>query len=154
METLRANVGRRPHRHCQNLVSDQTAVMTLLSRIPEQFGGAPGKLNFLVRPGYCADDLYQAIVHFQKTQVLTLYQPDGIVEPSGATLVYMNRLADLYMPLTKVDLKTQDKMSQVALDEKLKIYHERADANAPEYVRKQQREHTNAVNKWHAWKDQ
>ena len=152
METLRANVGRRPHRHCQNLVSDQTTVMTLLSRIPEQFGGAPGTLNFLVRPGFCADDLYQAILRFQKTQVLTLYQPDGIVEPGGATLVYMNRLADLHMPLTKVDLKTQDKMAEVVLDEKLKVYHERADANAPEYARKQEREHNNAVNKWTAWK--
>jgi len=108
METLRANVGRRPHRHCQNLVSDQTTVMMLLSRIPEEFGGSPGRLNSPVRPGYCADDLYEAILKFQKTQVRTLYQPDGIVEPGGATLVYMNRLADLHMPLTEVDFKTQD----------------------------------------------
>ena len=107
METLRANVGRRPHRHCQNLVSDQTTVMMLLSRIPEEFGGSPGRLNSPVRPGYCADDLYEAILKFQKTQVRTLYQPDGIVEPGGASLVYMNRLADLHMPLTEVDLKIE-----------------------------------------------
>ena len=107
METLRANVGRRPHRHCQNLVNDQTTVMMLLSRIPEEFGGSPGRLNSPVRPGYCADDLYEAILKFQKTQVRTLYQPDGIVEPGGASLVYMNRLADLHMPLTEADLKIE-----------------------------------------------
>jgi hypothetical protein len=104
METLRANVGRRPHRHCQNLVSDQTAVMILLSRIPEEFGGAAGKLNSPARPGYCADDLYQAILHFQKTQ-MPLHHPDGIIEPGGATLVYLNRLADLHMPPSDIDLK-------------------------------------------------
>ena len=87
----------------------------LLSRIPEEFGGSPGKLNSPVRPGYCADDLYDAILKFQKTQVRTLYQPDGIVEPNGATLVYMNRLADLHMPLTEVDLKIEAEETKESL---------------------------------------
>jgi len=107
METLKANVGRRPHRHCQNLVSDQRTVMRLLSRIPEELGGAPGKLNFRVRPGYCADDLYQAILYFQETQVKKVYRPDGIIEPGGTTLVYLNRLADLHMPWTIANPLTQ-----------------------------------------------
>ncbi|MEP6849227.1 MAG: hypothetical protein ABI999_10255 [Acidobacteriota bacterium] len=153
METLKGNVGRRPHRHCLNLTSDQTKVMTLLNRIPEQFGGSPGKLNFIVRPGYCADDLFNAILHFQQTQVLTLYKADGIVEPGGATFVYMNRLADLYMPVKKVDFATEDKMNQVALDEKIKIYQERATAKAPEYTHKVAMEHLEAQKKWKAWKD-
>jgi hypothetical protein len=154
MEILKANVGRRPHRHCQNLLSDQTTVMTLLNRIPEMFGGAPGKLNFLVRPGYCADDLYNAIIRFQKTQVLTLYKPDGIVEPSGVTLMYLNRLADLNMPVKQVDYKTVEKMAEVGQNEIIKIYHERADANAPEYVHKQHMEKLSAEHKWKAWKEQ
>jgi len=153
METIKANVGRRPNRHCMNLTGDQTTVMTLLSRIPEQFGGAPGKLNFLVRPGYCADDLYNAIIRFQKTRVLTLYKPDGIVEPGGATLFYLNRLADLYMPVKQVDFKTQEKMAEVVLDETLKIYHERADQKAPEYMRKLEQEKIANQRKWKAWKE-
>lgn len=153
METLTANVGRRPHRHCMNRTNDQTTVMTLLSRIPDMFGGAPGKLNFLVRPGFCADDLYNAIIHFQKSQVISLYQPDGIVEPGGATLYYMNRLADLHMPVKSVDYKTMEKMAQVGQDEIIKIYGERAAANAPEYVHKTHMEKVAAQNKWSAWKE-
>jgi hypothetical protein len=136
-----------------NLTSDQTTVMTLLNRIPEMFGGAPGKLNFIVRPGYCADDLYEAILRFQRTQVMTLYKADGIVEPGGATLVYMNRLADLHMPIKQVDYATTAKMAEVGLDEKLKVYQERADAKAPEYVNKVAMQHRDDQNKWKIWKD-
>lgn len=155
METMRGNVGRRPHRHCRNLTEDQTTVMTLLSRIPEDFGGAPGKLNFIVRPGYCADDLYNAILKFQERAVHTLSKPDGIVSPSGATLMYLNRLADLHLPVKKL---TDDKQYQLMLDmyydESSKIYSERANANAPEYLRKKEREKQTAADKWRKWKEQ
>ena len=39
---IKANVGRRPHRDCMNLKSDQITVMTLLNAIPEALGGTAG----------------------------------------------------------------------------------------------------------------
>ena len=154
MKTIKANVGRRPNRHCMNLSEDQWTVLTLLSRIPIVYGGPTKPLNFIVRPGHCADDLYQAILRFQKLAVLTLSQPDGRVEPGGATMAYLNRLADLYDPVTTPGKMTDDQVHKAYSDALHDLARERMDAKAPEWVTKQQRDLQAAKNKWKAWKAQ
>jgi hypothetical protein len=154
MEKIKMNVGRRPHRHCQNLSEDQWTVITLLSRIPKVYGGPLGPLNQIVRRGYCADDLYQAILRFQGNAVYSLSKPDGMVEPGGATMVYLNRLAALYGPVTDPMSKlTDEQVIGMYGDELQKVYRERMDQNAPEYLRKVQRDKEAAEKKWKTWKE-
>ncbi len=152
MKTIKRNVGRRPHRHCMNLSEDQFTVLTLLSRIPIVYGGPQKGLNFIVRPGYCADDLYEAILRFQKLTVLTLSQPDGIVSPNGATMQYLNRMADLYDPVTTPGKMTDDQVFEAYGDAMHDVTRERIDQNAPEYLRKIERQKEAAKKKWKDWK--
>jgi len=97
--TIRANVGRRPHRDCMNLKSDQITVMTLLNAIPEVLGGTAGKLKAPIRQGYCSDELYQAILTFQRKNTAMV---DGIIEPGGPAMVFLNSLAERHLPLNLV----------------------------------------------------
>ena len=153
MHTIKGNVGRRTSRHCRNLSEDQWTVISLLSRIPIAFGGPKGALNHLVRPGFCADDLYQAILRFQELAVYSLSRPDGFVQPGGATLVYLNRLAALYDPVTDpTKTLTRDQVIGMYDDELQKVFHERIDQNAPEYRRKLERQKQAADAKWRTWK--
>ncbi len=152
MKTIKRNVGRRPHRHCMNLSEDQFTVLTLLSRIPIVYGGPQKGLNFIVRRGYCADDLYEAIIRFQKLTVLTLSKPDGIVSPNGATMQYLNRMADLYDPVTTPGKMTDDEVYKAYGDAMHDVTRERMDQNAPEYLRKVQRQKEAAQKKWKDWK--
>ncbi len=102
MQNLKGNVGRRPTRDCRNYIGDQIAVMTLLNRIPEHFGGTGGKLNFKPVAGVCPDELYKAIVRFQQVNIAQI-KPDGMVEPGGITLLFLNRLADMSFPIKIVN---------------------------------------------------
>jgi hypothetical protein len=96
---IKANVGRRPHRDCMNLKSDQITVMTLLNAIPEALGGTAGKLRAEIRQGYCSDELYQAILRFQR---MNTNMADGIIEPTGPAMIFLNNLAERHLPLNLV----------------------------------------------------
>lgn len=152
MRTIKRNVGRRPHRHCMNLSEDQFTVLTLLSRIPIMYGGPLKPLNFLVRQGHCADDLYEAIIRFQKLTVLTLSNPDGIVSPNGATMHYLNRMADLYGPVTTPGKMTDDEVHKAYGDAMHDVTRQRMEQKAPEYLRKLQRDKEAAKKVWKDWK--
>ena len=154
MHTIKGSVGRRPHRQCRNLSEDQWTVISLLSRIPIAFGGPKGPLNHLIRPGHCADDLYEAILRFQELAVYSLSKPDGIVEPGKATMTYLNRLAALYGPVTDpMSNLTDDQVMKMYDDELQKVFRERIASNAPEYTKKLHRDKLAAELKWKTWKN-
>lgn len=152
MQTLKGNVGRRPHRHCRNFISDQIAVVTLLNRIPEHLGGTGGKLQIKPIPGLCPEDLYKAIVRFQEINVGAI-EADGIVEAGGMTLLFLNRAADLNLPVTTVDDAAQrTAINDRFLDMIIKTNQERAATHPREAQRRQQRKRQAALAKWRAWK--
>jgi hypothetical protein len=153
METIKANVGRRPHRHCQNYTSDQIVVGTLLNRIPAQFGGTADLIHLYGLNGHCRDDLYESIVRFQRVAV-GLEPPDGIVEPGGKTLHFLNKIADLHFPVKPItDLKKNQMMTEAFVDATIAGHRERMDMRAPEYLRKLEREKQAAQKKWSSWKE-
>lgn len=149
MEKLKANVGRRPHRHCMNLVADQLTVQLLLNAIPEHMAGTGGKLEIKPVAGICPDALYKAIVHFQQSNVGSI-NPDGIVEPSGTTLLFLNRLAEQHFPATAAKMTPQD--IDRAVDVRIKTQQDRWNDHPDEYRRMKQKESQAAMSKWHAWK--
>ena len=113
MMNVKANVGRRPNRHCMNLKTDQVTVMTLLNAIPVQLGGAGGRLHPKIVQGSCADDLYQAIVTFQQKNTA---MADGIVEPNGPAIIFMNALAKAHLPLNLVGATAGAMLQNTASD--------------------------------------
>jgi hypothetical protein len=91
--TLRARVGRHANTgaHCQNWKDDQQAVTELLNKISITNGGAEGTLKAPISPGLASQELYTAILYFQKKQFPGL--PTGFVDPGGAMLTKMETLA-------------------------------------------------------------
>ena len=149
MEKLKGNVGRRPHRHCMNYVSDQLAVQMLLNAIPQHFGGTGGELAIKPVAGICPDPLYNAILKFQTTNVGSI-TADGIVEPNGTTLLFLNRLAAQHLPATIAKTTPQD--YDRALDIKITAQQDRWNAHPDEYQRMKHKQSQEALKNWHAWK--
>jgi hypothetical protein len=127
--------------------------MTLLNRIPEQFGGTEGKLAFFSPNGSCRDELYQAILKFQKS--INMQHPDGVVEPGGITMTYLNHVADAHLPPKKylTDWTKISKANEMYQDARIDAVRERIDNNAPEYLRAKKQEKEADLKKWHAWKE-
>lgn len=88
---LESSVGRRAGRDSRNRISDQKIVQELLNRIPEDRGGAGGKLNVRMVEGMCTDTLHAAILNFQRKNELKVI--DGRVDPDGRTFELLQRLA-------------------------------------------------------------
>jgi len=96
MSLIKARVGRHANtgNHCQNYVEDQRVVITYLAEIPVSEGGAVGSglsINGL-KGGIAKDDLYQAILRFQKKQFPS--NQSGFIEPVGPQIAKMAELAD------------------------------------------------------------
>jgi hypothetical protein len=82
--TMRARVGKHTQdgrRDCQNWVDDQNRVIDLLNRIPTASGGAGGGLRPRVIAGIASNELYAAIVAFERKyfpgQHLGYFDPAG-----------------------------------------------------------------------------
>jgi hypothetical protein len=102
MRNIRGAVGCNGQKPCPNTIEDQIAIVTLLSQIPERFGGAGGNLQLKTSEGICPDELHRAILRFQ-TFNLGSMQPDGFIEPESLTLYLLNRLAERSFPINRVD---------------------------------------------------
>lgn len=94
--SLRARVGRHARqgeRQCQNFVRDQQTVINLLNHIPDEIGGRriAGGLDGPIKSGICSDALYRAIMRFEIMNYPRL--PNGFIEPDGAMLKDMEKLA-------------------------------------------------------------
>lgn len=86
---IRANVGRRSKdRHCQNWKDDQQVVIDFLNKIPAAWGGAEGSLKGRVVAGLASNELYQAILRFQKE---AKFKQTGFVEPNSEFLSVMDK---------------------------------------------------------------
>ena len=118
MQTIKGDVGCSAHRDCRNDIGDQLAVVTLLNRIPEHFGGTGGKLRLKFVEGFCPDELYEAIVRFQETNIVAI-AADGRVEPGGITLHFLNRLAARSLPIQKFNHYTIDSFVEDLYEETL-----------------------------------
>lgn len=90
---LQARVGRHANTgdHCQNYVSDQNKVSLLLNIIPHSDGGAGGTLTSPMKNGVASNELYQAILRFQKKHFPA--QQTGFIEPVGPQLSLMETLS-------------------------------------------------------------
>jgi hypothetical protein len=88
---LRARVGRhaRTGAQCQNWADDQQKVISLLNAIPAPDGGAAGTINGRVVAGIASDQLYAAILRFQKKHFGA--QQTGFIE-FGAQLTKLEAL--------------------------------------------------------------
>ena len=95
---LRGRVGRhaKTGRQCRNWKSDQQAVIALLTKIPVADGGAEGGLGGRIIGGRASEALCQAILRFQKQHFPS--KQTGFVEPGGAVLAQMERLASRPAP--------------------------------------------------------
>jgi hypothetical protein len=96
---LQARVGRHANtgKHCQNWVQDQRVVITFLDDIPLADGGAGGALSIEgLRAGIAGDDLYEAILRFQKKHFPA--SPTGFIEPGGPQLAKLEALAQRAPP--------------------------------------------------------
>jgi hypothetical protein len=81
---IRARVGKHTQaggRQCQNWADDQKTVIDLLNRIPTASGGAGGGLRPRVIAGIASNELYAAIVAFERKnfpgQHLGFFDPGG-----------------------------------------------------------------------------
>ncbi|HLJ49558.1 MAG TPA: hypothetical protein VKU01_26275 [Bryobacteraceae bacterium] len=94
MPAIGASVGVANGKQCYNVPADQAVVQNLLSQIPASMGGTCGKTNWTT-PLWklCAADLHKAILQFQRVNSGRLAAADGHVDPGGATIQLMNRLA-------------------------------------------------------------
>jgi len=146
MEKLKGNVGRRPHRHCMNHVADQLTVQMLLNAIPQHLGGTGGTLDIKPIGGTCPDVLYKAIFKFQRVSVFSI-TADGIVEPTGTTLLFLNRLADQHFPAT-----TPQHNDRV-LDVRIQAQLDRWKDHPEELSRLKKKQSEEAITKWHNWKN-
>jgi hypothetical protein len=90
---LTSFVGRRHGRDSRNRISDQKIVQDLLNRIPVSVGGAGGTLNERMLEGVCSNNLYLAILNFQKRNVPKF--ADGHVDPGSSTIDVMERMAKM-----------------------------------------------------------
>lgn len=141
---IKANVGRRPHRDCMNLKTDQIAVMTMLNAIPEQLGGAGGKLKAPIRQGYCSDELYNAIVRFQKVNTGMV---DGKIEPTGPAMVFLNALAERHFPANLTGPGGAAILENTASDVRIEAWKQVPKKYLPPSREKQE------TTEWNAWKD-
>src|SRR6266849_4875082 len=64
-----SSVGRRHGRDLRNRISDQKIIQDLLNKILASTGGAEGSLNERMVEGICSNNLYLAILNFQKTNL-------------------------------------------------------------------------------------
>jgi hypothetical protein len=116
---LTSSIGRRHGRDSTNRISDQKIVQDLLNRIPVSVGGAGGTLNERMLEGVCSNNLYLAILNFQKRNVPKF--ADGHVDPGSATLDVMERMAkmnDLVVSAAKTisDVAEKAARSEAAVD--------------------------------------
>ncbi len=88
---IRASVGRREGRNCQNAIIDLEIVRTFLNLIPAARGGAEGSLRGRFTAGICSDALYEAILRFQRLHLRI--RADGHIDPHGSTFPVLARLA-------------------------------------------------------------
>jgi hypothetical protein len=97
---FKASVGKHgPNKkQCFNTVPDQEMVVKLLNMIPERLGGAGGKLRAPIRWGVVSEELYQAILRFQKAHPEEHLSVDGHVDPHEKTLRLMLRLVKTVIP--------------------------------------------------------
>lgn len=129
MQNLKGNVGRQSHRHCRNSLGDQLLIMTLLNRIPAHFGGTGGNLHINPIEGKCPDQLYEAILRFQEVNIASI-KPDGIIEPDGITLHFLNRLAARSFPMKKIeDFVIDSFVEDLYEDTLVEAYRDRVQAN-------------------------
>lgn len=100
MSDIGASVGVKDGVPCYNNPADQRIVMDLLEKIDISKGGVAGDPGWS-RPSdaslkwkACPPILRNAILKFQNVNRSKLsYQPDGHVDPGGATIVLLNSLA-------------------------------------------------------------
>lgn len=90
---IRGRVGRhfQTNKQCQNWKADQEVVASLLNKIAISDGGAEGMLNPPIIAGYASQQLYTAILYFQKKCLPG--SPTGFVEPGGPMLAKLESLA-------------------------------------------------------------
>jgi hypothetical protein len=72
-------------------------IQDLLNRIPEAYGGAGGKLKGMPRWGIVREELYQAILSFQKAHAAEGLLVDGHVDPHEKTLRLLLKVAYDYI---------------------------------------------------------
>ena len=110
-DDLKASVGKYgpDKRQCYNTTSDQQMVQDLLNKIPETSGGAgsgpwtslTGKLKSSPRWGVVSEELYQAILRFQRQHAQDEgLSVDGHVDPHERTLRALLKYA---YPLMHID---------------------------------------------------
>ncbi|MCB1020780.1 MAG: peptidoglycan-binding protein [Acidobacteria bacterium] len=87
-DALIAAVGIRRGVQCKNWAADQLQVISLLTRIPAERGGASGIRFKQPRDGVCDSSLFEAIQRFQQANGLG---SDGVVDPGGPTLRALRR---------------------------------------------------------------
>jgi len=94
-DDFKASVGKYgPTRKlCYNTLWDQKMIWALLNAIPERRGGAGGKLTEPIYWKVISEELYQAILKFQKANLREGLQVDGHVDPHGKTLRLLLRLS-------------------------------------------------------------
>jgi hypothetical protein len=102
MRNISGAVGRKGQMHCKNSIEDQIAIVNLLNRIPERFGGTGGNLQLNFRDGICPDELHKAILRFQATNIIAM-KPDDTIEPGDISMHLLNRLADRSFPIQRVE---------------------------------------------------
>jgi hypothetical protein len=117
---LTSSVGRRYGRDSRNRISDQKIVQDLLNKIPASAGGAGGTLNERMVEGVCSNNLYLAILSFQKKNVPQF--ADGHVDPGGRTLDTMVNMVLLGAAKTMSDAVEKAK-AQSAAQYKAKVDH-------------------------------
>src|SRR5437016_2774746 len=100
MPDIGSSVGVKDGIPCYNNPGDQKVVMDLLEQIDVADGGLSGDARWrrpaagTLRWKFCPEPLSIAILNFQKVNRAKLpYQPDGHVDPGGATIRLMNSLA-------------------------------------------------------------
>ncbi|HEY2012920.1 MAG TPA: hypothetical protein VGH38_05430, partial [Bryobacteraceae bacterium] len=78
---------------CYNYLWDQKMILDLLNAIPERRGGAGGTLTEPLQQLFISEQLYQAILTFQRAHVREGLLEDGHVDPHQATLRLMLKIA-------------------------------------------------------------
>ena len=103
---IRGRVGRhaKTNKQCQNRKADQEVVVSLINRIAVTDGGAEGLLTAPIVGGFSSQQLFTAILYFQKKHFSE--SPTGFVEPGGLMLAKLESLAAKPppSPVSKSDL--------------------------------------------------
>ena len=102
-DDFKASIGKygADKKQCYNTTSDQEMVQFLLNKIPETSGGTGGKLKASPRWGIISEELYQAILRFQRTHAKDENLcVDGHVDPHDRTIRALLKYA---YPLMNID---------------------------------------------------